>query len=96
MKYLKAIKCYVIFKNNDIKYFETHEQREDRYVNNIISRGNLKNIDFKKLKYSILFSKLGNILNINNPNKEQVSGITKDLGNMCMNKKNEIVKLSGN
>jgi hypothetical protein len=39
---------------------------------------------------------LSNILSKNNPNTEQVSGITKDLGNMCMNKKNEVVKLSGN
>jgi hypothetical protein len=92
----KSNKMLSDIKNNDIKYLETHEQREDRYVNNIISRGNLKNINIKKLKYSTLFSKLSNLLSKNNPNKEQVSGITKDLGNMCMNKKNEVVKLSGN
>ncbi|KAG4082424.1 hypothetical protein H8356DRAFT_1753494 [Neocallimastix lanati (nom. inval.)] len=92
----KSNKMLSDIKNNDIKYLETHEQREDRYVNNIISRGNLKNINIKKLKYSTLFSKSSNLLSKNNPNKEQVSGITKDLGNMCMNKKNEVVKLSGN
>ena len=28
MKYLKVIRCLADIKNNDIKYLETHEQRE--------------------------------------------------------------------
>ncbi|KAL6602192.1 hypothetical protein U3516DRAFT_842760 [Neocallimastix sp. 'constans'] len=76
-------------KNNNLRYFETQEQTENRFKNDLISEA--------KLNININSNNLDDVIITINRDYNNISiNIENQLVNICINKKNELVRYSGN
>ena len=76
-------------KNNNLRYFETQEQTENRFKNDLISEA--------KLNININSNNLDDvIIAINRDYNDMTINVENQLVNICINKKNELVRYSGN
>jgi len=88
-------KVFKNIKNNNTKYFETGKQTETRYKNNIISDGNLKNIDIESTTIDQLINRVDDNESSGYLSDYQKVGVQKQIENACIHEKNEITKYSG-
>jgi hypothetical protein len=89
-------KLFKNIKNNNIKYFETSEQTETRFINNIIADAKIENINNnKKFTIDSVIDEVNDKDIINNMDEDQKENVQKQIENVCLNERNEIIKYSG-